>query len=150
MEHISKLIFGCTPIQLLSPVTANSSKDMAEPINMANLLPILVIILCILLGVALVGLTYCLNHRCIAKKKKNEVKAISRVEPMKDHVNEIEMGHMKSDEVKAISRNEPIKDHVNGIEMLPTKKKLPKVKQSLIMIDPASLDQYNRWLNPRR
>ena len=52
---------------------------------------ILVIVLCILLGVALVGLTYCLNYCCVTKKKKNEVAAISRVESMENHANGIEM-----------------------------------------------------------
>ena len=46
----------------------------------ANVLPILVIILCIFLAVALVGLTYCLNYWCVTRKKKNEVSPISRVE----------------------------------------------------------------------
>ena len=82
------------PIQLLSPVSASSTKDMSQPINMDNVWPILVITLCIIPGVALVaivGLTYCLNHLCVTKKKKNEVTAISRVESMNYCANGIEM-----------------------------------------------------------
>ena len=56
----------------------------------ANVLPILVIILCIFLAVALVGLTYCLNYWCVTKKKKNEVSAISSLEKMENHGIEIE------------------------------------------------------------
>ena len=73
----------------------SSAKDMAQPKKVANVCLILAIILCIFLGVALIsivgpivsmiGLTYCLDHLCITIKKKNELRAISRVESMKYH-----------------------------------------------------------------
>ena len=75
------------PIQLLSPVSASSTKDMSQPINMDNVWTILVSGVAI---VAIVGLTYCLKHLCVTKKKKNEVTAISRVESMNYRANEIE------------------------------------------------------------
>ena len=65
------------PIQLLSPVSASSTKDMSQPINMDNVWTILVSGVAI---VAIVGLTYCLKHLCVIKKKNNEVTTISRVE----------------------------------------------------------------------
>ena len=76
------------PIQLLSPVIASSTKDMSQPINMDNVWTILVSGVAI---VGIVGLTYCLKHLCVTKKKKNEVTAISRVESMNYRANGIEM-----------------------------------------------------------
>ena len=77
------------PIQLLSPVIASSTKDMSQPINISdNVWTILVSGVAI---VAIVGLTYCLKHLCVTKKKKNEVTAISRVESMNYDANGIEM-----------------------------------------------------------
>ena len=77
------------PIQLLSPVIASSTKDMSQPINISdNVWTILVSGVAI---VAIVGLTYCLKHFCVTKKKKNEVTAISRVESMNYDANGIEM-----------------------------------------------------------
>ena len=74
-------------IQLLSPVSASSTKDMSQPINMDTVWTILVSGVAI---VAIVGLTYCLKHFCVTKKKKNEVTAILRVESMDYRANEIE------------------------------------------------------------
>ena len=93
----------------------------------ANVLPILVIILCIFLAVALVGLTYCLNYYCcVTKKKKNEVPEVSRVEKTENHANEIEMIH---------------------------KAELPKVtynERKDGYMDPNCLKEFNTWLNPER
>ena len=92
----------------------------------ANVLPILVIILCIFLAVALIGLTYCLNYYCVTKKKKNEASAISKVEKMKDHANGIEIIH---------------------------EEKLPKAKYDEKKdgyMDPNCLKEFNTWLNPER
>ena len=70
-------IFGCNSVNHCHSSLLVLQKNMDLP---ANVLPILVIILCIFLAVALVGLTYCLNYWCVTRKKKNEVSPISRVE----------------------------------------------------------------------
>ena len=92
----------------------------------ANVLPILVIIICIFLAVALVGLTYCLNYWCISKKKKNEASEVSKVEKMEDHANGIEIIH---------------------------EEKVPKAtydEKKDGYMDPNCLKEFNTWLNPER
>ena len=110
--------------------SASSEKNMALlPFVADDVWSILVIIICIFLGVALVGLTYCLNYWCVTKKKKNEASAISKVEKMEDHANGIEIIH---------------------------KEKLPKVKEVTYdekkdgYMDPNCLKEFNTWLNPKR
>ena len=104
--------------------SASSEKNMALlPFVADDVWSILVIIICIFLGVALVGLTYCLNYWCERKKKKNEGTAISRVE------------------------------NANGIEMiqeakLPKAKQITYEKDCFH--DPNDMKQFNTWLNPIR
>ena len=122
---IIKNIFGWNPVNQCNSSLLVLQKNMAE--HNSDLLPILVIILCIFLAVAIVGLIYCCNYHCVTKKKKNEASATSKVEKMENH----------------------------GIEII-HEPKLPKANQTTYnekkdgYMDPNCLKEFNTWLNPER